>query len=434
MIERVRALVGGDAQLALERASRGAAGAAAGGPPAASAAGAAEHLVQRLPTSLRRSRAAAARRESCRSRLDCESSRFKTSSSRKYESSVPTMIERVGLLVGDDLVQAAGLGASARPAARRGRAQLEQLVHALGQLLRGAVVDGLDPHVLPGAADVDFFDDAHHAPDLRRGVGDDQQRAGRVDRDVAVLALEFAEQGHRLVAAHVLQAVQPRDEAIGIRDRLAAGDDRRRLRHDAAAVDDLQEATVRHDGHAVRFEDRQERLVRLFERDGLGRDHRGFDLPHLGAVDEALTGEPADVVHELGQIRVLQVELDQVPARLRPERHVGRLSRSCPSWSAARPPRRADRDRREPRGAAGATAGVAAGAAVAGVAGGSSRLRSGRAAGAAPSTARGGRQRRTQLARRGAPAAAPGILSGSGRRDESSERRAPASAAQADED
>ena len=82
---------------------------------------------------------------------------------------------------------------------------------------------------------------------------------------------------------------------------------------------------MRNDGHAVGFEDREERLVRLVERHRLRRDDGRLDLAHLGAVDEALAGQAADVVHELGEIGVLQVELHEVPARLGPERHVGRL-------------------------------------------------------------------------------------------------------------
>ena len=104
------------------------------------------------------------------------------------------------MLVRNDLVQAVGFGvAGARSTCCRGRgAQVEQLVHALGQLLRGAVVHRLDPHVLSRAAHVDFLHDAHQAAHLRSGVRDDQELAGRVHRNVAVLALELPEQGHRL--------------------------------------------------------------------------------------------------------------------------------------------------------------------------------------------------------------------------------------------
>ncbi len=115
----------------------------------------------------------------------------------------------------------------------------------------------------------------------------------------------------------MLQAVQASHEAIGVRHGFAARNHRRRLSDDAAAIDDLQEAAVRDDGHAVRVEDREEGLVRLFQGHRFGEDDGGFDLTNLGAVDEALTGQSADVIDELGQIRVLQIELDQVAPRLR---------------------------------------------------------------------------------------------------------------------
>ena len=191
--QRVRALVCSNAQLALKRASDSATRSPGWLCAARRTGGTAEHLVQRRGHLLCDR---VLQREHvnlpglCRLRVEALQ-HLDQAQVRVFGSDDD---QGVRLVVGDDLVQAVPLGRSARRSRRcGGRAELEQLIHALGQLLGCPVVNWLNPHVLPGAADVDLFDDAHQAPNLGGGVGDDQQFARRVDGDVPILALELAE-------------------------------------------------------------------------------------------------------------------------------------------------------------------------------------------------------------------------------------------------
>ena len=66
-------------------------------------------------------------------------------------------------------------------------------------------MDRLDPDLVAHPADVDVLEDAHHALDVRAGVRDDEEVAGAVDGDVAVLRLEVAEDGRDVLGARVAQ-------------------------------------------------------------------------------------------------------------------------------------------------------------------------------------------------------------------------------------
>ena len=207
----------------------------------------------------------------------------------------------------------ARLARRSRPAASL---EVEDLVQARRDVGGDAVVNRLDPDLISDAADVDVLEDAHHALDVRAGVRDDEQVAGAVDRDVAVLRLEVAEDVRDVVGAGVAHAVDARDVAILPRRRLP-GDDDRRAHLRVGRVDDLVEPPVWHDRQPVRLEDRQERLVGLGNGHLLGREHRGLDVVDLAPEDEALARQLADDANELRQVGVFEREGDLVPARPR---------------------------------------------------------------------------------------------------------------------
>jgi hypothetical protein len=174
-------------------------------------------------------------------------------------------------------------------------------------------VDRLDPHLIARAADVDVFDELQHAADVGGGIGDDEQVAGGVDRDVGVLALELRQDGVDFVGRDVAEAVEARNVPVVGRNRLARGVERRRLRGDAGRLDDLEELAVGNDGEPVGLEHGEERLVRLGDGDLLllGRVDVDLDVAHLAAIDEALARDRADRGDELGEIAFLDREVDE---------------------------------------------------------------------------------------------------------------------------
>ncbi len=228
----------------------------------------------------------------------------------------------VRALVGHDLRDAIGAMRGAlgrRPLRRRsvGRAaaralHVEQLVHALGDVGSRRVVDGLDEDLLAGAPHVDLLEQVHHPADVRARVGDDEQVARRVHRDVSVLRLELAEHVGRVVGAHVGQAVDAGDVAVLRGGRLRGAVDRRALRDRSSRLDDLEEAAVGHHREAVRFQDGKERLVGLGDGDLLRRVDRRLDGLELAAEDEALARELGYHPHELGEIGVVERERHEV--------------------------------------------------------------------------------------------------------------------------
>jgi len=210
---------------------------------------------------------------------------------------------------------APGGGAAAAPAAFPHRKDLGEPV---GDLAGVRVVDRFDPDLLPGAGQVDGFQDPEHPPDVAARVRQDEGVRRRVGGDVALRRLEAGQQRRGVVGADVVHLVEPGEVPVspggGALPRVG-GDG---LAFDPAGLDDLKIAPGGHDGHPVELQDGQEGLV------GLGGGHlrRGedarFDAPDLPREDEAAAGDRADEPDQVGQVRVFQVEGDPGTGRRGP--------------------------------------------------------------------------------------------------------------------
>lgn len=179
--------------------------------------------------------------------------------------------EGVRAVVGDDLRRAcfgaAPLAARAAGARAAAALEIQDLVELVRDLARRGVVHGLDPELVSGAAHVDLLDDPEHPLDLGACVGDDDEVAGPVDGDVAVLRLELAEERGDVVRVHVGDTVHARHVPLLAGHRARGAVEGSRLRRDTLRVHDLEEAAVRDDGHLVLLEDGQERGVGLTRGD-----------------------------------------------------------------------------------------------------------------------------------------------------------------------
>ena len=101
------------------------------------------------------------------------------------------------------------------------------------------MVDRLNPHLLSGAAHIDFFENTHQPADLDAGISENQQVARGKGRDVALFAFELVQKRHRLVCAHVARTVDASNECITIGQWGPARVDGRSVGSDSGTVDDL---------------------------------------------------------------------------------------------------------------------------------------------------------------------------------------------------
>ncbi len=141
------------------------------------------------------------------------SSRLMNSRMRRYARSVPMMttellrssamifVTWMSLPAAAPFSPGLAAAGAAPPPPLRSKTSFE----ARRDVRRDAVVNRLDPDLVAHPADVDVLEDAHHALDVRAGVRDDEQVAGAVDGDVAVLRLEVTEHVRDLVGARVAQ-------------------------------------------------------------------------------------------------------------------------------------------------------------------------------------------------------------------------------------